>query len=260
MLCSRSASLTSSTRMSSRQREQELAQVLGGALILRLRLDLRQLGDAVDQPGDVWPEQFLDLLGGGDRVLDRVVEDGGDDRLVVELQVGEDAGDLDRMAEIGVARGADLGAVRLHREDVGAVDQPLVGIGIVGPDLLDQLILSQHKGYVGVAPKHVASAKVARTDWGGASVRAGQSEAISPRRAPAGSLGAAALHLARSASAKARPLTAKLSRRPARFASDWQRTSGRLWSVLPCRSAGQIPDDVAGDELGFRDRCGGLAE
>ena len=73
------------------QREQELAQVLGGALIFRLRLDLRELGDPVDQPGDVLAEQFLDLFGGGERVLDRVVEDRGDDRLVVELEVGEDA-------------------------------------------------------------------------------------------------------------------------------------------------------------------------
>ena len=74
-----------------RHGEQELAQILGGALILALRLDLGQLGDAVDQPGDVLAEQPLDLLGGGDRVLDRVVEDRGDDRLVVEMEVGEDA-------------------------------------------------------------------------------------------------------------------------------------------------------------------------
>ena len=131
------------------EREQELAEVLRGALVLRLRLDLAELGDAVDQPRDVLAEQLLDLLGRRERVLDRVVEDGGGDRLVVELEVGEDARDLDRVAEIGVARGAHLGAVRLHREDVGAVDQPLVRVGIVGPDLLDQLILSQHAPKMG---------------------------------------------------------------------------------------------------------------
>ena len=92
------------------QREQELAEILGGALVFRLRLDLAELGDAVDQPGDVLAEQPLDLLGGGERVLDRVVEDRGGDRLVVELEVGEDARDFDRMAEIGIARGALLGS------------------------------------------------------------------------------------------------------------------------------------------------------
>ena len=79
------------------QREQELAEVLGGALVLRLGLDLAQLGDAVDQPGDVLAEQFLDLLRGSERVLDGVVEDRGGDGQVVELQVGEDARDLDRV-------------------------------------------------------------------------------------------------------------------------------------------------------------------
>ena len=72
-------------------REQELAQILRGALVFGLRLDLAELGDAVDQPRDVLAEQPLDLLGRRERVLDRVVEDRGDDRLVVELEVGEDA-------------------------------------------------------------------------------------------------------------------------------------------------------------------------
>ena len=81
-------------------------------------------------------EQPLDLLGRRDGILDRVVEDRGGDRLVVEMEVGQDARDLDRVAEIGVADGALLGAVRLDREDIGAVEQRLVGIGIVarGPD------------------------------------------------------------------------------------------------------------------------------
>ena len=123
------------------EREQELAQILGGALIFRLRLDLAELGDAVDQSRDIGAEQLLDLLRGGDGILDRVVEDGGDDRLVVELQVRENSRDLDRVGEIWVSRGADLGAMSLQREDIGAVDQRLVGVGIIGPDLLDKFIL-----------------------------------------------------------------------------------------------------------------------
>ena len=46
-----------------RHGEQELAQVLRGALAFALRLDLGQLGDAVDQPGDVLAEMLLDLSG-----------------------------------------------------------------------------------------------------------------------------------------------------------------------------------------------------
>jgi hypothetical protein len=45
---------------------------------------------------DIGAEQLLDLLRRRERVLDRVVQQRGDDRLVVELQVGEDARDFDR--------------------------------------------------------------------------------------------------------------------------------------------------------------------
>ena len=45
------------------KREQELAQVFRRAFVLRLRLDLAELGDAVDQAGDVLAEMLLDLVG-----------------------------------------------------------------------------------------------------------------------------------------------------------------------------------------------------
>ncbi len=131
------------------QRQQELAQIFRRSFVLGLGLDLAELGHSVDQPGDVLAEQFLDLLRGRERVLDGVVEDRGDDRLVVELEVGEDSGDFDRVAEIGVARRPHLRSMRFHREDVGAVDQSFVRIRIIGPDLLDQFILSQHPPKMG---------------------------------------------------------------------------------------------------------------
>ena len=132
-----------------RQRQQEFSQVLSGTFVFRLGLDLAELGDAVDKPRDVLSKQLLDLVGGCKSILDRVVEDRGGDRLVVELEVGQDSGDLDRVAELGIARGALLIPMRLHREDIGAVDQPLVRIRIIGADLLDQLILSQHRPKMG---------------------------------------------------------------------------------------------------------------
>ena len=203
MLCSRSASLTSRTRMSSDKASRNLRRFSAARSFSDLRLDLAELGDAVDQPSDIGAEQFLDLLRRGDRILDGVVEDGGDDGLVVQLQVGEDAGNLDRMAEIGVAGGADLGAMRLHREDIGAVDQPLVGIRIVGPDLLDQLILPQHDLYVGSVRSmlQVRSQGMPRAARQGAGEsRAGKAGNWLPRAPCRRALaGAAALHLASSA-------------------------------------------------------------
>src|SRR3546814_20230656 len=94
-----------------------LAQIFGGALVLGLRLDLGKLGDAVHQPGDILPEQPEYLLRRGDGVLDRVVKDRGRDRLVVEVEVGQYARDLDRVGKIRVARRPELRAMRFHRTD-----------------------------------------------------------------------------------------------------------------------------------------------
>ena len=241
------------------ERQQELAEVLGGAFVLRLRLDLAELGDSVDQPGDVLAEQLLDLVRGRQRVLDRVVEDRGGDRLVVELEIGEDARDLDRMAEIRVARGALLVAVRLHREDVGAVDQPLVRIGIVGADLLDQLILPQHAPKMGAMRRYCASAK----GWG----RRGGSGDAQPRGGLLGGerLGrrglAAALHLSSSAGVKARPSTRKLSTLPARLR---ERLAEDGRAALVGRALAGVgaagPDDIAGDECARVVGAASLAE
>ena len=236
MLCSRSASFTSKHADVVAQREQEFAQVLGGAFVLRLSFDLAELGHAVDQARHVLAEQLLDLLRGGERILDRIVEDGGDDRLVVELQIGEDPGDFDRMAEIGVARRPHLRAVRLHREDVGAVDQPLVRVGIVGANLLDQFILSQHVPKMGRRNAFVQARKEEAGPRGGETrPRGGTYWAASAEVCGAF---ADALQRSSSAALSARPSTMKLSSRPARLASDWQSTSGRLSSVAPWQAAG----------------------
>ena len=84
-------------------REQEFAQILGRALIFGLRFDLRQLGHAVDQDGDFRSEFGLDIFNRGQRVLNRVVEQRGDDRVLIHFQVGHQTRNLDRVAEIRVA-------------------------------------------------------------------------------------------------------------------------------------------------------------
>ena len=127
-----------------RHRKQELAQVFRRPLALGLRLDLAELGDAVDQPRDVGAEDALDLLRGRHRVLHRVVKDRGGDRLVVEMQVGQDARHLDRVTEIRVTRRPFLRTMRVQREYIGAVKQSLVGLRIVVEDPIDQLVLPQH--------------------------------------------------------------------------------------------------------------------
>ena len=50
------------------------------------------------------------------------------------------------MGEVRVAGGTLLLAVRLHGVDVGAVEQRLIGVGVVAADPLDQIVLPHHGG------------------------------------------------------------------------------------------------------------------
>ncbi len=93
---------------------------------------------------DIRAEQPVDFLARRARVLDRVMQHGGDDRRIVELEIGQDRGDFERMRKIRVAGGALLRAMRLHRIDIGAVEQILVGLRIIPPHPLDEFILPHH--------------------------------------------------------------------------------------------------------------------
>ena len=125
-------------------RQQELAQVLRLLRLLGDEVELLELGQALDQRADVVAEHLVDLGAGRGGILDGVVQQGGRDGGVVELEVGQDRRHFERMREIGVAGGALLLAVRLHGVDIGAVEQRLAGVRIVALDALDQVVLPHH--------------------------------------------------------------------------------------------------------------------
>ena len=127
-----------------RDREQELAQVLGLLRLARHEVELLQLGEPVDQRADLGAENLVDLGAGRGGILDRVVQQRRHDGGVVELEVGQDRGDFERMGEVRIARGARLRPMRLHGVDIGAVEQVLVGVRIVGFDPVDQVVLPHH--------------------------------------------------------------------------------------------------------------------
>ena len=74
--------------------EEKLAQVLRLLRLLGDEVKLFQLGQAFDQQADLMAEQAIDLGAGSVGVFDRVVQERCGDGSVVELQVGEDRGDL----------------------------------------------------------------------------------------------------------------------------------------------------------------------
>ena len=65
----------------------------------RVTGDLVQVGDAGDQLADLRAEVALQLAEGDLGVLDHVVEDGGGQGGGVEVKVGEDVGDVERVLD-----------------------------------------------------------------------------------------------------------------------------------------------------------------
>ncbi len=125
-------------------RQQQLAQVFGLLGLARDEVELLELGQALDQPAHLGAEQLVDLGAGGGGILDRVVQQRDRDRGLVEMHVGQDRGDLERMREVGVAGGALLVAMLLHGVDIGLVEQRLVDVGLVALHALDKLVLTHH--------------------------------------------------------------------------------------------------------------------
>jgi hypothetical protein len=122
-----------------RHREEHLAQVLDLRVFLRLVRDPRQLGDAVDERGDLAPELLGDLFVREDGVLDDVVQQRGGDRRPVHLQVGEDVGDRERVRDVRLARGAALPLVSAVGDLVDTLQPPRVQRGVVLPDFGDEI-------------------------------------------------------------------------------------------------------------------------
>jgi hypothetical protein len=127
-----------------RHRHDHLAEVLGLLLLLRVRrAELRELRDAVDELGDLLAEQLLDVRLGREGVLDGVVEEPGDDRRLVEPQLGEEPRHLERVDEVGFARLPDLSLVDLGAVDVGLLDEVQVGVRVVRGHPIQDVVQSQ---------------------------------------------------------------------------------------------------------------------
>ena len=160
MLCSRSASLISSTRTSSAIASSSLRR-FSACLASRETSSSRfSLVRPSTSAPISWPEHVVDLGAGGLGVLDGVVQQRRDDGGIVELETGQDGRDLKRMGEIGIARRPCLFAMRFHGIDIGSVQQILVCVGIVGANAFDKVVLTHHRGRGGLtgAPRHVGAA------------------------------------------------------------------------------------------------------
>ncbi len=144
MLCRRSASLTSSTRMSLEMASSSLRKFSACSAFLVTRSSFLILVRPSTSVPISRPNSASISLARGVGILDRVVQQRGGDGRVVEAHLGEDRRDLDGMGEEGRARRPLLIAMRLHGVDIGAVEQRLVGVRLIAQHALDQLVLTGH--------------------------------------------------------------------------------------------------------------------
>src|SRR5690606_18126223 len=104
------------------------------------KLNVVELGDAVDQLGDIGAKALGKLVLGSRGVFDHVVQDRGDDGRRVHMQIGEDVGDGDRMRDVGLAAQALLALVGLGAEFISVADPVDLRGGQVGLQLVQQLV------------------------------------------------------------------------------------------------------------------------
>ena len=100
-------------------RQQHFAEAFGLRLLAILELNLVQLADAVDQLGHDLAEDRRYLGLGGRRVFDDVVQNGRDQRVGIQTQIGENVGHRDRVGDVRFARDALLAAVLFRAEFIG---------------------------------------------------------------------------------------------------------------------------------------------
>ncbi len=127
-----------------RHRDDHLAEILRLLFCAAGKSDLRNLGHAVDQPGDFAAEQLLHLVERGAGVLDHVVQQAGDDRGQVELELRDDQRDVERMNDVGLARLALLldhaSAPSIRRRGGSAATVGLRIVRLNPPDELFELL------------------------------------------------------------------------------------------------------------------------
>ena len=138
MLCRRSASLIMSTRRSRAMATSILRKFSAWRSSREEKASLPILVTPSTRSAISAPNSRSRSRLGRVRVLEDVVQEPRRHRGHVHLEVHEEAGDLERVGQVGLAGGALLALVGLLGEAVGAGQQVEIGARLVLRDLLDQ--------------------------------------------------------------------------------------------------------------------------
>ena len=129
--------------------QQHLAHVFGLAVFAIGKLNFVDLGDALDDVRHLVAEAGVNLLAGGRRVFDRVVQQGRGNGRRVQLHFGQHFGHFERMNDVGLAGGAHLPLVVLDAELPRFADQGNVFIGAIGLNVAQKRLKPSGRWRVG---------------------------------------------------------------------------------------------------------------
>ena len=132
--------------------QQHLADVFGLAVFAVGELDLVDLGDALDDVSHLVAEVGLDLLAGGRRVFDGVMQETGGDGRRVHLHFGQNFSHFKRMDDVRLARGAHLALVVLHAEFPRLADERNVFGGAIGLNVAEKRLRNGDRWKIGRGP------------------------------------------------------------------------------------------------------------
>ena len=107
-----------------RHPEEDLPMVLGLEVDFLPLAELHplDLGEAIDNEGDVVPEALPDLVDREVGVLDRVVEEARGDSRRAGLELGQDVGHFDRVLDIGFPGLPEDAVMLLLGQEIGVFD------------------------------------------------------------------------------------------------------------------------------------------
>ena len=99
--------------------DEHLADVLRLLLLVGGQRDFTEFGDAVDELGDLIAKNVREVAQSDVGIFDGVVQDGGDDGLMVHTEVEQDARDRDRVHDVGLTGITALVFMGLRSDLVG---------------------------------------------------------------------------------------------------------------------------------------------
>jgi len=127
-------------------RKQHLTHIERLSLFTRYVIEFGNLGQPVHKVRDFGAEILLYRIDAGLGIFDYVVQQSSGYADRVEVEVGEQIGNLERMDEVRLARFTSLSAMFAGREEVCAAQEVFIRAGMISANLFEYGLDTNHNG------------------------------------------------------------------------------------------------------------------